>query len=378
MSPKVTRRCRLLFLIPTLRGGGAERVIVTLLQHFDRSRFDLSLGVVDMRGSIFCDQVPEDVRFTDLNCGRVRYAVPKVLRLVRSLRPDVVFSTLGHLNLALALAKPLFPAQTKIIGRETTVVSKGLMRYSNPTLWGIAYRWFYGRLDFVICQSLHMKDDLITQFCFPAEKTCVIHNPLDIERIRGLTQHDVLAVESFSSASVETIDLVAAGRLVPEKGFDILLQAMRLCADIPLCLTILGEGPLEATLKKQAVAEGVADRVLFAGFQVNPYAWFTRADAFVLSSRFEGFPNVVLEALACGAPVISTPAPGGTREILDGIPECELADEVTAPALAAAIRRWVERRPRRVDSNVVVPYAVGRIVRQYEEEILRIADLRVG
>ena len=152
MLPAVrdTSRCKVLFLIPTLTGGGSERVMITLLNHMDRSRFQLALGVVDTRRTVFRDEVPADVEFIDLNCTRVRYAVPKILRLVRSVRPKVVLSTLGHLNLALAAAKPLFPKGVRLIGRESTVVSQGLTCYKLSRLWAWGYRRFYPRLDHVV------------------------------------------------------------------------------------------------------------------------------------------------------------------------------------------------------------------------------------
>src|SRR5262252_8321176 len=95
-------RCRALFLIPTLTGGGAERVIVTIIRHLDRSRFAPILAVVTTRNAAFIDDVPPDVEFIDLRSARVRYVLPRLLKLIWKRRPDVVFSTLGHLNLALA------------------------------------------------------------------------------------------------------------------------------------------------------------------------------------------------------------------------------------------------------------------------------------
>jgi glycosyltransferase involved in cell wall biosynthesis len=148
---------------------------------------------------------------------------------------------------------------------------------------------------------------------------------------------------------------------------------MALCPDLPMHLTLLGEGPEEQALRRLAASLGLQGRVEFAGFVTDPFALFARADAFVLSSRFEGFPNVVLEALACGTPVIATPALGGVREIIDTIPQCELADEVSAEALAGAIRSWAARRPGRVDAAVLAPFRVERIVSLYETEILRTA-----
>lgn len=354
-------RTRLLFLIPTLTGGGAERVVVTLLQHLDRARFELALAVVDTRDAAFRDEVPADVEFIDLGCRRVRQALPKLVRLLWQRRPDVVMSTLSHLNLALAIVRPLLPGGTRYLARETTVVSKGIAEYSRPQLWAWAYRRYYGRFERVICQSRAMRDDLVTNFALDAMRTVVIHNPVDRARIVA-----ALASPVQSVTPPGLLRMVAAGRLSGEKGFDLLLDALALTRRRDLHLTILGDGPLRAGLTSRADSLGVADRVRFAGFLRNPYPTIAAADLFVLSSRYEGFPNVVLEALTCGTPVVATPAPGGVREILDGVAGCVVADDVSAEALAAALDRWT---PSRIPRSVVDRYAVATIVARYVEEL---------
>lgn len=356
-------RTRLLFLIPTLTGGGAERVVVTLLQHLDRARFELALGVVDTRDAAFVDQVPADVEFIDLGCRRVRQALPQLVRLLWQRRPDVVMSTLGHLNLALAIVRPLLPSGARYVARETTVVSHGISGYPRPRFWAWAYRRFYGRFDRVICQSRGMRDDLVENFAVDAEQTVVIHNPVDRARIDAAIRETV----EFE-ALPGVLRMVAAGRFSVEKGFDLLLDALVLARRRDLQLTILGDGPLRAELVAHVRTLGIAERVHFAGFLRNPYPTIAAADLFVLSSRYEGFPNVVLEALACGTPVVATPAPGGVREILDGVAGCIVADEVSAQALADALDRW---QPSRVPPEAVAPYAVRRIVEAYEAEFLR-------
>lgn len=368
-------RCKTLFLIPTLGGGGAERVVCTLLRHIDQARFALTLGVVDSRDAVFRRDVPDHVEYVDLAAGRVRYALPRLLKLIWSIRPDVVFSTLGHLNLALALSKPLLPRRTRLIGRETIVLSQALASESRRALWSFGYRWFYRRLDRIVCQSRDMRDDLIREFAVPEEKAVVIPNPIDAEAIRRR------ACEALPEAAADWVRpsaglrLVAAGRLTFQKGFDLLLDAVASCRDLPVRVAILGDGPLRNDLLARARQLGIDERVDFVGYQQNPYPWFRAADAFVVSSRYEGLSNVMLEALACGTPVIATPAPGGTRDVLSAISECEIADSISSSSLASAIRVWAKRQRRRVPDDAVAAYSVERVTRRYEQEILAVAGV---
>lgn len=359
---------KVLFLIPTLTGGGAERVIVTLLQHLDRSRFQPVLAVVDMRRAAFRAQIPEDVEVIDLQARRVRNALPAIIRLVWRRRPDVVFSTLSHLNLALAIVHPLLPRGVRSVARESCVISENLVAHARfPRLWAWMYRRFYGRHDLVVCQSDDMHQDLVRSFGFPDAQAITINNPVDAERIRTLAQQPM---EQALAQPGRTV-LVAAGRLEPQKGFDLLVDALALLADPSLQLFVLGEGDAGTALQAQVRAKSLESQVRFVGFQANPYAWIARADAFVLSSRFEGFPNVVLEALACGTPVIATPAPGGVRELLGGRPECVIAEAITAEALADAIRTWLAGSRQRVPADAIVPYQAKRIVGRYEQVLLQ-------
>lgn len=365
MSQQLSKH-KLLFMIPTLRGGGAERVITTLLKFVDRSRFKLYLAIVDTSQAIYLSDLPNDVELIDLQCSRVRYALPKIIKLIWKLRPNTVFSTLGHLNLALAMARPFLPNNVRYIARETTIVSHGIQNYRQPCLWAWLYRRFYKNHDLVICQSQAMQSDLVEQFSFPKNQSEVIYNPLDVEHIRIKASEPI----TCPATTPGTIKLIAAGRLCEVKGFDLLIDAIAQLADPCIHLTLLGTGPLENQLKKQAQQKGIAEQVYFAGFQPNPYAWMAKADAFVLSSRYEGFPNVVLEALACGIPIIATPAPGGLGEILKNLDGTfTIAEEISTDSLCKAIKKVRQIRRPSIDS--VSFYRVDQIVEQYQKAIIR-------
>ena len=364
------KRRSILFIIPSLSQGGAERVIVTLLRNLDQHQFKMVLAVVDMRGGVLHEEVPDDVEFIDLACSRVRYAIPKIIHLIWQRRPDVVFSTLGHLNLALAVMRPFLPSGVKYIAREASIVSETLKSETPSFLWRFMYRFFYGRFDLLVCQSFAMQRDLIENFALEKKRMVVIHNPVDVQHIQYLSKIGRFTepLRDRLSPEGEIISLVTAGRFSAEKGFDLLIEAIALCNDHRVQLTLLGDGPLRRELELLTCKLGLEGRVRFVGYQKNPFPFFAQADAYVLSSRHEGFPNVVLEALACGTPVIATPAIGGVTEILNDLEGCMQARGISAVALSHAIQEF--HYGRRISPSVLDPYAVKVIVERYAKEFI--------
>jgi glycosyltransferase involved in cell wall biosynthesis len=364
----ISKPIRVLVVIPSLGGGGAERVIVTLLRHFNYSMFHVTLVVVNTGHSHLLADIPATVDICDLGCTRVRYALWKIFRLIWKSKPNIVLSTVCHMNLALAVLRPLLPNRPSYIARETIIVSELSASYRVPIWWNWVYKHVYNRLDAVICQSKDMQSDLVNLYGVPPNKTIVIANPVDIWRIRDLAKERPAAIALETIGNSRFILLVAAGRLVHQKGFDLLIRAIALCGDRRLRLLLLGEGDLRTELHELAVACGVSDQIIFMGFQENPYPYFSIADGFVLSSRFEGFPNVVIEALTCGTPVIATPAPGGVREIINGLKGTVLADSISSEALAKALAVFTVGN--RMPHDVVTDYSVHLIARRYEQVFL--------
>lgn len=321
----------------------------------------------------FRDEVPADVEVFDLRVARVLSALPSIINLVWRKRPEVLFSQLSHLNLALAMIRPLLPRQLALIGRESSIVSETVNAYRLPALWRWCYRRFYRRLDLVVCQSRRMRADLVEQFSLPIERTVLVNNPIDTERVRKLAgEHQP---GSARDGVARPLQLVACGRLSHEKGYDLLIQALSGFEAGQVHLTIVGDGPLMGSLMNQATLFGIEDRVDFVGFQANPYPYLARADWFVLSSRFEGFPNVVLEALACGTPVIATPAIGGVSEAFEGVEGCVLLEEISAQALRLAIAEAVRQPRHRVDyRNSTRRYQVATVMEAFESLFIAAAQ----
>ena len=359
-------KLNLLCAIPTLHSGGSEQVLLTFLKFLDRNRFNATLAVVDLGGATKLDQIPQDVELVDLRARRVRYALPKLLTMARKRRPDVFLSTLGHLNMAVGACRSMFPPGMRMVARESSIVSMKVAQSLLPSAIGALARRSYPRFDHIVCQSAAMQEDLVERFRVRAQQTSVIRNPVDTARIRELATCDRAAGPWALGSDPDVVNLVAVGRLNRVKRFDRLLDAFARAGQPAWRLLIVGDGPERPNLQAQVARLALEDRVCLVGQQANPYPFIANADVLVLSSDYEGLPNVVLEAFACGTPVVAVPAPGGTPEVLRGVDGCMLAEACTVQALASALRAWGASPRRRLDPEVALPYRAETITRRFE------------
>lgn len=325
-------RCRVVLVLASLGGGGAESVMVTLAKHFDRARFETHLAVANAEGPLL-GEIPADVQVHDLKARRVRYAVPGLVRLIWRLRPAAILSTAVHVNAPLLAMRFLLPSGTKIFVRENNAASAEAKIGGHPRRTRFLYQRFYGKASAVICQSKAMLEDLGEHFGVPRDKMVCIYNPVDREGIRCQASS---RPNPFIGRGPH---LVAGGRLEHAKGFDILLEAMwEVTRARPQAhLSILGQGALDQELRERCARLGLNKAITFLGYQKNPFPYYANADLFILSSRYEALPNALLEAMALGTSVVATDCPGGVREIVEGWPNCRLAKTEDSAALARAI-----------------------------------------
>ena len=338
--------------------------MVTLLRHLDRARFEPHLLLVEGVGPYRTD-VPADVPVHVLAAPRLRRAVLDLVRLIRRVDPAVVVSTQGYMNLALLMMRPFF-SRARLVVREVI----GERYLENSRFQPLFYRLYLRlvrRADRIVVQSDAVRAEMEARIAAAPGHVVRVYNPVDTARIDAR----VRAAAPADDAARPRI--VAAGRLGHQKGFDLLLDALAGARGVVGggTLTILGDGPDRAALAARAAALGVAADVRFVGFQENPFAFFAAADLFVLSSRYEGLPNVVLEALACGCPVVAFDCPHGVREIVrDGVNGVLVPPE-DVMALRAAILRVLQDpdERRRLAANArasVEPFGVETIVRRWE------------
>jgi glycosyltransferase involved in cell wall biosynthesis len=320
---------KILLLIPHLGGGGAERVIELLAFHLPAEKYDVELALVT-RSAIPEPQLPESVAIHRIDAKRVRLAATALVRLVRKVQPDVILSSMFHLNFLVLALRPLFPRYVRILVRQNGSASAMLNDLSHPLLTKALYCTLYPTADRVLCQSSAMTEDLCRSFGVPAARLAVLPNPVDIEAIR------TIAASSRSEWTGPGPHLLSIARIRQEKGIDLLLQAFfEFKRHLPMAnLTIVGDGPLQSQIAELAESLGLRGCVRFAGLVSEPARFFKGASLFVLPSRHEGMPNALLEAAAAGLPIVSTPASAGLVDLLRGNEGCWITDAINASSLS--------------------------------------------
>jgi glycosyltransferase involved in cell wall biosynthesis len=327
----VAERTRILLLVPRLRAGGAEQVMALIARGLSRDKYDVHLGLV-MGNDVGSVPLPEWVTVHVLGARRARKAAIPLLRLVWRIRPRVILSGAAEISFMVLLLRQFFPSRTRVLVRHNGTVSAALEKGNLPRYTRLLYRWLYRRADHVICQTRAMAEDMVREIDIRRDKLVVLPNPVDVEGIRA-----AMATEEMWSGPGP--HLLAVGRLSREKGFDLLIAALaEIRAIFPKAdLTIVGDGREEDELKRLCHNLKLNDAVCFAGRVNRPYGYFAGATIFVLSSRYEGMPNALLEAAAAGLPLVATPASGGVVDLLRDREGVWLADEISAPALARAL-----------------------------------------
>ncbi|HEV2363918.1 MAG TPA: glycosyltransferase [Caulobacteraceae bacterium] len=372
---------RVLLLLNSLGGGGAERVALNLARHCDPAVCDVRLGLLHRegpylaefdrtrivgpprRGESFKDHVTAPLAIAAM----IRRAQPEV---VMTFGPWLEVQTFWAMRLLGGSAPRWICRQDNNRAAEIgDLTSSRAARAALSAVLSLAH----SGADARVAVSRGMAARLSARGAAPP--TRVIHNPIDLELIQR-------RAAASPACATERPFVVAAGRLVRQKGFDVLISAFAGApAAAGLDLVILGQGPLEAALRAQAAALGLADRVHFPGFQVNPWAWFARARLFVLASRWEGFGNVVAEALACGAPALVTDCDFGPSEQVEHGRSGWVALAGDADALARAMDLLLANRVHcarlRAAARIRArAFDIGAAARAYEELFIAEAKAR--
>ena len=361
-----------------LAGGGAERVAVTLLNAFALEH-DVTLLLARQEGPYLADLSPR-IRLVATGASSTAGSIPFLTAWLRKKRPDVLLTHLTHVNVAAAIAARLAGTSTAHVAVEHNQMGLNYSRMARHSV-RVAYRaahWLYPGVGALVCVSQGVSDSIRAFAHIPGDNIRVIANPVVTPDLRRRSQEEP-AHPWLKDGGPPVV--LGCGRLVEQKDFGTLIEAFRLLLQRrPARLVILGEGVEREALEKQVAASGLEDVVSLPGFDRNPYAAMRAARLFVLSSRWEGLPTVLIEALAAGVNVVATDCPSGPAEILEkgvgrlvpvGAPD-QLAYAMDA-ALAAPLDKSV--LARRAEE-----YSLERSVKCYEAlfEELALRKVRKG
>ncbi len=334
------------FYMHDFSGGGAERMRLALCRALRGRGLSVSAIVHAKRGPLL-EQVPEEIRTVELGGSRTLSDIRPLIHLLREEEFDIIVSSLDHNNIALLCAKRLAGGRTRIIITQHNALCAEVRHSWKYRLVPCLYRLFWRQADGIVAVSGGVANDLSSSAGIPRDCIDVIYNPVIgdefAERMELPAPHVWLGNPSCCT-------FVFAGRLTAQKDPQTLLRAFATVLQHRKArLIILGEGELAAALADQAAALAVSDAIHFAGFQINPLPWIRHAGALVLCSRYEGLGNVLIEALACGTPVIATDCPWGPAEILqDGRLGC-LVPVGDAQALARAMCDYADHPAKASD-----------------------------
>lgn len=317
--------CKLLFLLPSFVFGGAERTSLNLLKGIDKNRFRVSLVTsgtifqhfqnIDIEKFIALEDVGIDVWFGSVK--RFMQDIKRMADLLKAEKPDLAFGMMHYPSSLLVFAKQLFHLKTKVVasprGPSTEYLRYFEPRFSRKTYLKGIFTFFCRYSDGLVVASHGMKEECIKDFHAFPERVKVIPNSVDFEAIRkkGEGGKDPELPPGFFIIS-------AVGRLEKEKNFPFLFRAFSAFRKNEKAkLLIIGDGTERKNLEGLSQELNIGEDVLFVGYQTDPYRFIRMSDIYVHTCLFEGFANAIIEAMACGVPVIAADCPYGPRDIIN-------------------------------------------------------------
>ena len=297
------RKKKILFFLPSFAGGGAEKVAITFVNNLPIKDYEIHLTVLNSFGKLQ-NTTNSNIVVHDLKVKRLRYGLLKIIKNIKHVKPDIIFSTFINLNIYLLFCKFFFK-KIKFIIRAESVPSVHFKFLPYSKLYKYLYNKLYRKSDILIASCKIIYDEF---YLIGADKKIIKLIPNPVENILNVNEKNYIREDG------EGIRVVAAGRLSEQKGYDYLLEVISIIKSNIHC-TILGEGILEKKLKQLALKLNINQNVKFEGYVDNPYPYLKGADALLITSNFEGLPNIALESLYLGTPVIATPNCGGLKEL---------------------------------------------------------------
>ncbi len=365
------RNRRVAVFVPSMHGGGAERAMLVFCAELVALGLAVDLLTVRLEGPLR-QLIPQGVSIIDLKSRRTTLALPKLVLYLRRTRPAALFSTIMNANVVAAVARVLSGCRTPTIIRE----SNAPLSSPKGTVAGwITYKiapLLYQFANGIIAVSQGVADELGVMAPRMKERIRVISTPVISDDV--IRQGDLPVDHPWFTRRDKPL-ILSAARLERHKGFFTLLQAFaQLRTKKDARLAILGQGSLRKEIEAEIVSLGLEDDVTMLGFAHNPFAYMSKADVFVLASEFEGLPNVLVQAMAFGTPIVATDCKSGPSEILCNGKFGALVPVGDAQALARGLESALTQ-PRQLEAMAHARSVYG--ARNAAQEYLAMAGLVV-
>jgi len=365
---------RIAIFLPGLYDGGAERVMLNLAAGLLRHGCSVDLVLVQAEGP-YMNEIPSSVRLVELNkkhlsSQRTIFSLPSLVRYIRREKPDAMLSALNYANVIALLAKWISGVPFQLVISEQNTFSSEMAQFPSYLRWILIFlmKLSYPKADRITTVSEGVAEDLAQVLSIKREKISVIYNPVISPEIK-LKKEEALNDPWFGNNNPPVV--LATGRLTKQKGFDILLQAFAQVRRQRLAhLLILGEGEDRQALLSLIKELNIEEDVRLPGFVKNPYPYMANASLFVLSSRFEGLPTVLVEALYCGTRLVATDCPSGPREILKNGLYGQLVPVDNVGSLSQAILTSLDQEKTMPSPISWQAYDLDTVIDQYIEALI--------
>jgi len=355
------KKIKILFFLPHLVGGGAERVTINIIKLLNKELYDITLVVLSKKGPSY-NLLPKDLHIIDLNVNKTIFSIFKLKKTIQVIKPNIIFSSIFRGHIALYFSILGINCKANIILRSPNspklILERKELNFYMKKLLDLVYK----RADKIIAQTPEMKNEIVKYHFINPNKIKVFLNPIDTKLIDNKTKN------IKNPFSLNDINIVAAGRIIEQKGFDILIKSMKIVinSNNNFKLYIIGEDVIgeQINLEKLVKKYNLEDNIVFLGYQDNPYKYYCYSDLYVLSSRWEGLPNTILENLYLEKPIVATKCIPFMESLINDKKNGFLVDIENIEQLAEAILKYKELKPILANPN---PNSVNNIFKIKEK-----------
>lgn len=356
------KKKKIVFVLPDLTSGGAERVMSFVATNISKEYFEVSLWAAGYSKNT--KYLVKDIEVIYFNKSRVLKAIPAFFFALRKAKPDIVISSISHVNTVMGFLS-FFNPKTKFIGREANVLSikkqfgSGKRKFYNGIpLTKISYRY----LDIILCQSKDMYNDMKLNYDIPENRLRIINNPIT----------DDFKLKSEKSEKKDVVQFITVARLKKQKGHERIIHALSKL-DFPYLYTIVGDGPEQERLFSLIKKLGITDKIVHIPYTNEVSKYLANSDFFLQGAFVEGFPNCLIESCSVGTPVIAYRAPGGIDEIIEeginGFISDDDDDFIKNIIKSVSHKKW---NPKTISDSVVKKFNKEIIIKKYEDLFLDI------